>query len=85
MIPAEAAPRRGFLVLALVLLLVAAIVDLLRRDSLLLGTWDRLNPGGTRLERTIDRAQRIRPGAQRVNLSPLFERALPARGHPRLG
>jgi hypothetical protein len=53
------------LVIALVLLALALVVDVLRPGSLVLRAWDGITGDGTRLERTIDRAQRIRPGAPR--------------------
>ena len=61
----RASGRRGMLVIALVLLALALVVDVLRPGSLVLRAWDGITGDGTRLECTIDRAQRIRPGAPR--------------------
>ncbi|NNM34947.1 MAG: hypothetical protein HKO53_17855 [Gemmatimonadetes bacterium] len=63
-----AGPRkRGFLILALLLFCLAAAVDLMRPGSLLRGTWARMAPTTTQMERTVDQVQRSRPAPRRIN------------------
>lgn len=45
---------------ALVLLVLALVVDLLRSDSLLVRTWHRLTPTATPIERALDNLERTR-------------------------
>ena len=52
---------RGLLVVAVLLALLAVVVDLSRPGSWLLGVWDSLSPSTTRAEQTVDKVHETRP------------------------
>ena len=45
--------RRGLVLVAVLLVVLLLVVDLLRADSFILGTWGEVQPGGTPLQRFV--------------------------------
>lgn len=52
--------RRGLLLVLLALVLLAAIVDLVRPDSFILGVWNRPTERETPVERAVEQLKRNR-------------------------